>query len=1045
MSTELDEIWSLYAQDGAEALDAAEVSLADLRADGGDREAAATLFRALHTFKGNARVVGLGTLEKVVHRAEDLLGLVRDDDGGFDDSLAILLEEALDDFRAWLEESAHERRDIAPEAVVELVTRLESAVTERRLRSGSGVPIVGARHELAAMHGAPFESAIIFDESDASLADDAEYRAVFYELAAEEIGKMCAATRARSTMDDEARGSITAALGRLRFAAEQIGFSDWVERLGRVVDAETATLHEIVRATAALQERLHAEVAGLSPTADRVPPFERRPASPSTNDDRAELRRFLGQISIPLAAIAAFGRAVADDANGGRSTLARATAELRCAAESAGIVCLESKFDAVLSARGAEEFQAAEFELYEALAAVEERAVVDGSHGGSVTAVLRAWCTDHAGETLDELATLIEALDARKPDNARRVARSKALLSRLHVACTHYGFETAGELTMVLADLCARLDSGELVGHALLVQVMRAFISALDPLLEAAAEGISSDTEEIDALVRKAAAVTFAERGTVTSSEMERRLGLPASFHKVLTAESVASAQKGLDAGENFFVVRANLGDDASLSMRFMRWVSGDGVRNISNVTVFGGDGTLFDFLIAGSFDVGDLTEALAVVDPTRRLVRLESALRVAQDSVVTPATVGLGDVPHASAGGNLAVSTFETIGEAVTRQAALHQAIVGMSDADLSRKALGEFDANRDDPVSQRAALELAMSARQAELANVAHQGAQLLELLERLQEEVLALRGRSSSLLLRPLVTLAAITASREGREIDVTIVGEDVTLDATTLEVLHAPARALVGYSVAHSVEPPVERERSGKAAQARVVVRTERRGERVIFSVEDDGSGGATGSRTPRHQGDSAASLDDVTRDAGLDFAQLRRQLALQGAELVLGSSCLGGFGASIAVSLGFVVVDAMVVRIASILYVIPVAAIHRIVSKRDDDLVRVPGRKERCVLPLEGNTLVDVRCLPFNSAKERPSLQHSLTAERTYVLLGAGATVAALAIDELVGQELVLTRPLRGVLSEIRGVTSCAVIGTGAVGMVIDVPRFLEER
>ncbi|MFD1808788.1 Hpt domain-containing protein [Gemmobacter lanyuensis] len=80
MEDEMDEIWALYADDGQQALDAMETALDALA--GCDKSAEeshiSALFRAVHTFKGNSRVLGLAVVESRAHLAEDLIGLVRD-------------------------------------------------------------------------------------------------------------------------------------------------------------------------------------------------------------------------------------------------------------------------------------------------------------------------------------------------------------------------------------------------------------------------------------------------------------------------------------------------------------------------------------------------------------------------------------------------------------------------------------------------------------------------------------------------------------------------------------------------------------------------------------------------------------------------------------------------------------------------------------------------------------------------------------------------------------------------------------------------------
>ena len=84
MSSELDEIWALYADDGAQSLDLAEHSLMLLQENPANMGHIAALFCAIYTFKGNARVLGLGTIEKCAHAAEDLIGIVRDENVSLD-------------------------------------------------------------------------------------------------------------------------------------------------------------------------------------------------------------------------------------------------------------------------------------------------------------------------------------------------------------------------------------------------------------------------------------------------------------------------------------------------------------------------------------------------------------------------------------------------------------------------------------------------------------------------------------------------------------------------------------------------------------------------------------------------------------------------------------------------------------------------------------------------------------------------------------------------------------------------------------------------
>ena len=105
MSDEMNEIWALFADDGGQALDQVEEALLELKdaPEAADPDTIGALFRAMHTFKGNARVLGLATIENRAHVAEDMIGLVRDEGVPLDAEMLDLLFETLDTLRGMLE------------------------------------------------------------------------------------------------------------------------------------------------------------------------------------------------------------------------------------------------------------------------------------------------------------------------------------------------------------------------------------------------------------------------------------------------------------------------------------------------------------------------------------------------------------------------------------------------------------------------------------------------------------------------------------------------------------------------------------------------------------------------------------------------------------------------------------------------------------------------------------------------------------------------------------------------------------------------------
>lgn len=131
--SEMDEIWALFADDGSQSLDAMEESLMAL--ESGDEDQAphiAALFRAVHTFKGNSRVLGLGVVESRAHLSEDLIGLVRDDGVPLDKEILDLLFYAGDTLRSMLEEVASTHQDVDPGPSEDLQAQLRQLIEKHK-------------------------------------------------------------------------------------------------------------------------------------------------------------------------------------------------------------------------------------------------------------------------------------------------------------------------------------------------------------------------------------------------------------------------------------------------------------------------------------------------------------------------------------------------------------------------------------------------------------------------------------------------------------------------------------------------------------------------------------------------------------------------------------------------------------------------------------------------------------------------------------------------------------------------------------------------
>jgi len=159
------------------------------------------------------------------------------------------------------------------------------------------------------------------------------------------------------------------------------------------------------------------------------------------------------------------------------------------------------------------------------------------------------------------------------------------------------------------------------------------------------------------------------------------------------------------------------------------------------------------------------------------------------------------------------------------------------------------------------------------------------------------------------------------------------------------------------------------------------------------------------------------------------------LTRRGGELRVSPVPSGGVRHHIAIPLHVNVINGMVVRIGEVRYVLPIHAIFRI--HQGEESVSISAADGMRMLRLGEGDLLPIQPLNGHS--------HATSASGLYVILCAGEDRIAVPVDEILGQQIVMLRPLRGVLSGIRGVSGLAILPGGETGMVISLSRMARQR
>nr|WP_242588554.1 chemotaxis protein CheA [Corallococcus macrosporus] len=335
-----------------------------------------------------------------------------------------------------------------------------------------------------------------------------------------------------------------------------------------------------------------------------------------------------------------------------------------------------------------------------------------------------------------------------------------------------------------------------------------------------------------------------------------------------------------------------------------------------------------------------------------------------------------------------------------------------------------------------------------------------QLERKLEALQEGLLEARMVPVGQVFDKLARLVRKIAREAGKEIDFVSSGGEVELDKLIVEELSDPLMHLIRNAIDHGAEGPEARLSSGKPRRAVVRLRAEQKGNHVVISVSDDGSGIdevrvrevalARGLVTPSQVSEmtrrellnliflpgfsTRSSVSSLSgRGVGLDV--VKNNLGNLSGIIDVWSERGKGTAFHLTLPVTLAIVRALVVGVSGRTYAVPLNSVLEILSVQPRD-IRTVERRE--VLDLRGQTLPFLRLGRLFHLPEREVNRHFV------VVVGLAQQRLGIAVDELFGQQDIVTKPLGGRLSRVKGISGATDLGNRRTVLVLDVAELLEE-
>lgn len=298
---------------------------------------------------------------------------------------------------------------------------------------------------------------------------------------------------------------------------------------------------------------------------------------------------------------------------------------------------------------------------------------------------------------------------------------------------------------------------------------------------------------------------------------------------------------------------------------------------------------------------------------------------------------------------------------------------------------------------------------------------------------------------------------------KEISLDLVGEETDLDKNLVEALADPLVHLVRNSVDHGIELPDVREANGKPRTGKVVLSAEQEGDHILLCISDDGAGMDPNKlrRIAVEKGlfdeDTAARLSDVEafnlifapgfstkkeisdvsgRGVGMDV--VKTKIAQLNGSVEIQSTLGQGTRFIIKVPLTLAIMPTLMIMLGNQTFALPLASVN--------EIFHMDLRKSHVV---DGQECIAIRdqAIPLFHLKQwlvKNAKPVSRQENAHVVIVTVGTRRVGFVVDQLIGQEEVVIKPLGKMLQGTPGMAGATITGDGTIALILDVPSMLRR-
>lgn len=292
---------------------------------------------------------------------------------------------------------------------------------------------------------------------------------------------------------------------------------------------------------------------------------------------------------------------------------------------------------------------------------------------------------------------------------------------------------------------------------------------------------------------------------------------------------------------------------------------------------------------------------------------------------------------------------------------------------------------------------------------------------------------------------------------KKIELRITGDNLEIDRRILEKIRNPIIHLLRNSIDYGIETPAERIKKGKAETGTILLAAElSESGKIELELRDDGAGIDLEKIKKVYQKNEKISDKDLNNSkeeelldyifkSGVTTSEIVTDLSGRGLGMAIVQDSIEELGGSIKVSteknsftcfkmtlpLNIITFKGIHCKVSGRSFIIPAHRVNRVIRIRPEEIVKAGNNAS---LKIDGRYIALARLNQILDLPDRVSDEKFLKV----VIVEAKANKTGFILDEIIGEQEVLTKSFNRQLTRIRNINGATILGSGEVVPILNI-------